>query len=560
MPVAERAVPVASAPAAGQPFKVPYPIVLLMLAVLVVYFPSFSLGFTELDDTIFVREFREYNEDTRNLIVSFTRGLFDAVKDPYYRPLFSDAMILNYQMSGEEPGGYHAVNVLLHMASVLLFYKLMLRLNINPLHAFIAGLVFAVHPVLVQAVSWIPGRNDTMLAVFVLLFLQYAVRYAMESKVPQLLLSVLFLLCAYFTKETAVFAAPVAFALLVLYTGKKWNDKAMLLQYVVWAVCFGIWYGARAAATIQASGIGSSVAFGDLAHRLPVIIQYIGKVMLPFNQSVFPTQEDTVLWFGLVAIAGLVAIVILRKEGDKKPVIASLLIFLLFLMPALLVPDELNRQTFEHRLYLPMMGMLLLLPQTVLLANKLEPQRLLLMWGGVCVVFAGLNYRHQRHFSDPLSFWSQAVETSPNSAYANMMLAARLGKEETARSEAMFRKAYKLNPKEKYLNFYMAEMLQKKDSVLASEPYLLAEKQVSDYYQCDFYLARVYMTKGDKQNAVACLERYITRDQYNPMAHNNLLLLYIEMMQVEKARAIVTKMRKHNMPVPPAVLTQLGVQ
>lgn len=538
----------------------PYPLLLLVLAVLVVYFPSFSLGFTELDDTIFIREFREYNEDINNLIKSFTRGLFDVVKDPYYRPLFSNAMILNYQASGEEPAGYHVVNVLLHMLSVVLLYKLALRLNVKPLHAFIVGLVFAVHPVLVQAVSWIPGRNDTMLAVFVLLFLQYSLRHATSGKVLQLVLSGFFLLCAYFTKETAVFAAPVAFVLLTLYAGKRWDDKPMLTQYAVWLLCFGIWYGARAAATIRASGIGSSAAFGDLVHRLPVIIQYIGKVLLPFNQSVFPTQEDTVLWFGLVAVAMLVAIIVLHKGGDKKAVAASLLVFLLFLMPALLVPDELNKQTFEHRLYLPMMGVLLLLPQTVLLANSLEPKKLLMLWGVVCLVFAGLNYRHQRHFSDPLSFWNQAVETSPNSAYANMMLAARLGKEDVALSEAMFRKAYKLNPREKYLNFYMAEMLQKKDSVLASEPYLLVEKQISDYYLCDFYLARVYMTKGDKQNAIASLERYLNRDQYNPMAHNNLLLLYMEMMQIDKARAIVKKMRQHNMPVPPAILTQLGVQ
>lgn len=545
-------------PATGQPFKVPYPIVLLMLAVLVVYFPSFSLGFTELDDTIFIRESREYNEDIGNLIKSFTRGLFDVVKDPYYRPLFSNAMILNYQASGEEPAGYHVVNVLLHMLSVVLLYKLALRLNVKPLHAFIVGLVFAVHPVLVQAVSWIPGRNDTILAVFVLLFLQYSLRHATSGKVLQLVFSGFFLLCAYFTKETAVFAAPVAFVLLTLYVGKRWNDKAMLVQYAVWVLCFVIWYGARAAATIEASGIGSSAAFGDLVHRFPVIIQYIGKVLLPFNQSVFPTQEDTILWFGLAAVAALVAIIALHKQGDKKAVAASLLVFVLFLMPALLVPDELNKQTFEHRLYLPMMGMLLLLPQTVLLANKLEPQRLLMIWGGICLLFAGLNYRHQQHFSDPLSFWSQAVETSPNSAFANMMLAARLGKEETARSEAMFRKAYKLNPKEKYLNYYMAEMLQKKDSVLASEPYLLAEKQVSDYYQCDFYLARVYMTKGDKPNAMASLERFITRDTHNPMAHNNLLLLYMEAQQLDKARALVRSMRLKGMEVPAQVAAQLG--
>lgn len=547
-------------PGEQRAFTIPFPMLLLALAVLVVYFPSFSLGFTELDDTIFVREFKAFNEDTHNLVTAFTRGLFDAVKDPYYRPLFADSMILNYQMSGEEPHGYHVVNVLLHMLSVTLLYRLAIMLGIRAVHAFIIGLVFAVHPVLVQAVSWIPGRNDTMLAVFVLLFLQFSVRYVKSRDMLHLVLSGFFLLCAYFTKETAVFAAPAAFVLLVLYTGKRWNDRPMLVQYALWVVCFGVWYAARSAATIQASGIGTSGAFSDLVHRLPVIIQYIGKIVLPINQSVFPTQDDTVLWYGLLAAALLAVAILLHKSGDKKAVLAAVLVFILFLMPALLVPDELNRQTFEHRLYLPMIGILLLLPHTVLLTNKFSPRDLTIIWGVVCIVFAGLNYRHQQNFSDPLTFWTQAVETSPNSAYANMMMAARLDKStELKTSEAMFRKAYKLNPNEKYLNFYMAEMLQQKDSVLASENYLLREKEISDYYMCDFYLARVYMTKGDRQNAMISLERYLSRDAYNPMAHNNLLLLYMELGFWDKAKELVAKMRRYNMPVPPAIMTQLGI-
>ncbi|WP_345080147.1 glycosyltransferase family 39 protein [Nemorincola caseinilytica] len=550
---------VQATPAAERrPFGIPYPMLLLVLAVVAIYFPSFSLGFTELDDTIFIREFRAYNEDTGNLLKAFTRGLFDATKDPYYRPLFSDAMILNYQATGDEPAGYHLVNILLHMGAVLLFYRLTVMLGVKRLHGFLLALVFAVHPVLTQAVAWIPGRNDTMLAVFVLLFMQYAIRYVGSNRPVDLILSGIWLLCAYFTKETAVFAAPAMLALLVLYMGRRWNEKPLVTQYIVWAVCFVIWYGARAAATTAASGIGTADAMGDLVRRLPVLVQYIGKMWLPFNLSVFPMQQDTVLWYGIVAIVLMVAVVLLNKGRNEKAVAAALIIMLLFLMPALLVPEKLNKQTFEHRLYLPMMGMLLLLPQTILLANKLEPRRLTMIWVAVCVFFGAYNNRHQQHFADPLSFWTQAAETSPNSAYANMMLAARLEKTEFARSEELFRKAYRLDPREKYLNYYMAEVLQRKDSVLASEKYLLVEKEISDYVQCDFYLARVYMEKGDKQGAINVLERFLRRAQGNMMAHNNLLLLYMELGHIDKARTHIKEMRAMGLDVPPQIAAQAG--
>lgn len=540
-------------------FKIPYPVLLLVAAVFVVYFSAFSFGYTELDDTIFIKEFRAYNEDTRNLVTAFTRGLFDAVKDPYYRPLFSDAMILNYQMSGDSPAGYHFINVLLHALSVVLLFRLCSKLGIGQLHSFLLALIFAVHPVLAQAVAWIPGRNDTMLAVFVLSFFIQSIEYEAGGKTKNLLLSMLFLLLAYFTKETAVFAAPAAFMLLVLYRGLSWNSRQMIARYVIWIVCFGIWYLVRHLATIQSSGIGSARSFEDLLHRLPVIIQYIGKIVLPVNQSVFPTQQDTVIYYGIAATLLLTVAVLLLKTGNRKAVLGAIGVFILFLMPALLVPDELNQQTFEHRLYLPMLGILLLLPQTILLQNKLSDKQLTMTVIGVCGLFSVLNIRHQQHFESPLSFWSQAVESSPNSAYANMMLAARLDKSEGQRSEELFRKAYALNPKEKYLNFYMAEMLQKKDSVLASEPYLLAEKKISDYVQCDFYMARVALVKNDKSGAIVFLQQYLKRDRYNPMANNNLLLLLMDMQRPEEAKVQVSRMRQMGMDVPPSIAQQLGM-
>jgi protein O-mannosyl-transferase len=540
-------------------FSIPYPALLLVAAVFVVYFSAFSFGYTELDDTIFIKEFRAYNEDTHNLITAFTRGLFDAVKDPYYRPLFSDVMILNYQMSGDSPAGYHFINVLLHALSVVLLFRLCSKLGISHLHSFLLALIFAVHPVLAQAVAWIPGRNDTMLAVFVLSFFLQSLEYAAGSKTSSLLFSGLFLLLAYFTKETAVFAAPAAFMLLVLYRGFSWNSKQMIPQYVIWIVCFGIWYIVRHMATIQSSGIGSARSFEDFIHRLPVIIHYIGKIVLPVNQSVFPTQQDTVIYYGLAAAVLLIVAVLLHKTGNRKAVVGALGVFILFLMPALLVPDELNQQTFEHRLYLPMIGILLLLPQTILLQNKLSDKQLSVAVVGVCVLYAALNIRHQQHFESPLSFWSQAVESSPNSAYANMMLAARLDKSEGQRSEELFRKAYALNPKEKYLNFYMAEMLQKKDSVLASEQYLLAEKKISDYVQCDFYMARVALEKNDKAGAIVFLQQYLNRDRYNPMANNNLLLLLMEMQRPEEAKAQAARMKQMGMDVPVSIARQLGM-
>lgn len=540
-------------------FSIRYPLLWLGLAVLIVYFPTFYFKFTELDDSIFIRDFRAYNEDLSNLVTSFSRGLFDAVKDPYYRPLFLDSMILNYKISGEGENiaSYHVVNVLFHLLNVLLLYKLFCKLEITRLHAFVLSLIFAVHPVLSQAVAWIPGRNDTLLALFIFSFFIYSINYTNSGKMRQLVLSAFFLLLAFFTKETAVIAAPVAFVLLVFVLKKEWRSVRIVTQYGVWFGCFLIWFLVRLGAHIQSNSISAGQLIIDFFHRLPVIFQYLGKIFFPFNLSVFPMQEDTVYYFGIAAVVLLSLILFLYKQRDLTIILSGLGIFLLFLTPVLLVPNKLNEQIFEHRLYLPVIGILLLLPQTVLFHFLVRDRDFLIAGAVFCLGLGCVNYHHMKHFADPLSFWSQAAETSPHSAYANMMLGAR--EDNLERSYELFRKAYQLNPKEKYLNFYYGVMLQKQDSVQKSEKYLLEEKNSSGYYECDFYLARVAMERKDYTASINYLKTYLTKDPNNKMANINLLLLYMDTNQADYARAQAKHMLQVGMDVQKEILQRLGM-
>jgi tetratricopeptide (TPR) repeat protein len=105
----------------------------------------------------------------------------------------------------------------------------------------------------------------------------------------------------------------------------------------------------------------------------------------------------------------------------------------------------------------------------------------------------------------------------------------------------------------------MGEMLQKNDSILASEPYLLTEKKISNYYECDFYLARVAMEKKDLSGSIAYLESFLQRAKNNPMANNNLLLLYMETHQYDKAKAQIKNMRSMGLDVPGSIAAQLGI-
>ncbi len=541
--------------APAENIRIKYPLLWLAAAVLAVYLPTLEFGFTQLDDSIFIQEFRAYNEDISNLITSFTRGVFHETDDTYYRPFLMNIMLLNYQVSGQDIAGYHAVNILLHLLSTFLLFRLFLLLGVRQLHAFLLCLVFAVHPVLTQAVTWIPGRNDTLLAVFIFLFLIGSLRYVQGGKNYSLLLSAFFLLCALFTKETALLAPVAGFVLLVAPGKYHWKDRRVAVQYAAWVGVFVLYYAVKSAAAVKPVAMDITGTLGDFVSRLPLIVQYTGKIFLPFNLSVFPIQQDTVYYYGIIALIVLALLVALSRKHDVRIMITGALLFLVFLAPALLVPYSLNEQAFEHRLYLPMAGMLLLLSQTVLFRNRRTDRTLTMVVVAVAVGLAALNYRHQQHFTDPVTFWKQAAETSPHSAYALMMYGARV--DGRAQKYSYIRQAYALNPDEKYLNYYYGLMLMEQDSVDLAEQHFLKEQQRSDYYECDFHLARIAFQKQHFPLAAERMERYLTRDPMNAPANSNLLLLYLDMGRKEDAIGQARKMQERGIAIAPEIQQRL---
>jgi hypothetical protein len=81
------------------------------------------------------------------------------------RPLTYLTFWLNYRVGGQNPLGYHAVNLALHLAAVWLLYEALRRL-VPPEAAVTAAAIFAVHPIQAEAVDYIWGRSIVLAAVF----------------------------------------------------------------------------------------------------------------------------------------------------------------------------------------------------------------------------------------------------------------------------------------------------------------------------------------------------------------------------------------------------------
>lgn len=292
-----------------------YSLLLLVLVPLAVYFNVIMLQYTGIDDSLFIVNSKEYNRDASHIFTSFQRGLFqpaDKSLYDYYRPLFLVDMIAEYHFFGDDATGYHCTNLLFHILSVILLFQFLKKIRISETTSLILALLFAVHPALSQAVSWIPGRNDMMLMIFLLAGLIFTVNYALSRKWQDFVLQMVFFLLAMFTKETAIIIPLLALLILLMIFKIPW--KSLFSLGIGWGIVITAWLFMES--SVKQSG--NKLPLHEMAEsgisRVPAFLQYLGKIFFPVNLSVHPVMNEISIVWGLLALAATIALIHLFPE------------------------------------------------------------------------------------------------------------------------------------------------------------------------------------------------------------------------------------------------------
>ena len=132
----------------------------LLLLTVIAYLPGFSCGFIWDDDAHVVNSRPVVSPDGLAAI------WLEPGSVPQYYPLTHSSFWLEYRIWGENPLGYHAVNILLHAVSVLVLWRVLAGLGLPG--AWLAAALFAVHPVHAESVVWISERKNTLSGLFAL--------------------------------------------------------------------------------------------------------------------------------------------------------------------------------------------------------------------------------------------------------------------------------------------------------------------------------------------------------------------------------------------------------
>ncbi|MBN3034982.1 MAG: tetratricopeptide repeat protein [Bacteroidales bacterium] len=181
------------------------------------------------------------NEEIRGLSFQNASKYFSTYYLGMYQPLAVLSLAVNHALSGDRPGLYHAVNLALHLICVWLVFAMVLRLTGKWLAAATASLLFAIHPMHVEAVAWIATRSNGLYSAFYLGALLVYTHYLRKRKTSGLLFTMLLFLASLFSKSMAVTLPLVMILMDYFILGRP--DRSLWIQkipFLALSVIFGL--------------------------------------------------------------------------------------------------------------------------------------------------------------------------------------------------------------------------------------------------------------------------------------------------------------------------------
>jgi protein O-mannosyl-transferase len=484
---------------------------------------------------------------------------------------------VNYAVHGRDVTGYHVVNLLIHVGAALCLYFLFLAtlrtsaLGTKFTHdreiAFLAALLWAVHPVQTNGVTYIVQRMTSMCALFYIssLLLYVQARLARAGSPSSFLLYASSLLLggmALLSKENAA-SLPFMIMAYEFFFLRRNNTARNLKKILVWAtgalavlVAISMAYLGQDALSAIARGYETrDFTMGERLLTQPgVIFLYLGLLALP-SPARLNLNHDVAVSHGLfspphtfLALIGLAVLAVFIPYLYRRNRLLSfgLLWFLATLViESSIVPLEL---VYEHRLYLPstmlFLGLTALCYQAGRSPGALRAIRVLLvLLIGVAVVWT---WQRNQVWSSRTALWRDVIAKSPGLTRGYVNLGAALMEVSFIEAEKNLRQAVALDPDHSYGLTLLGLLYIKQDrldeAIAVLHRALASKKEQRTAMVCN-YLGIAHRETGNYTAAVRYGQMAVQADPDYLDALINLGVVYERTGEYDKAESFFQEAR-----------------
>jgi protein O-mannosyl-transferase len=517
---------------------------LLLAAAALAYANSLPNGFS-FDDNFYILH-------NQAVTTASLPGLFRPTGNNVFRPVTMTSFALNWVVGGARPFGYHLVNLLLHAGVVLLLYlvlQVLLEAFPNgPIVAFVAALLFAVHPLHTEAVASIVGRSELLAAGFLL---AAWLLHLGDKLIPALLCFLLALL----SKESALVFVPMVLA------GDCVRGKWKPCSRYGWIVGFASLYlilfwkleggrfGERSVSFLD-NPLASLPVQLRIFNALRIAWKYVGLHVYPLTLSYDYSYNAILLYanwsHGVIAVGATLGVLGLwvwalwsrRREWFLAGAIylASFAVSANILLPTGTIMGE-------RLAYLPSAGFCLLV---ALVWSQIERRRAGTSWALLGILVAALATRtvvRNRDWKNNFTLFSSGVRAVPGSARVHRNLGdeyARVGQIEEARAE--FRAALRIYPDypEAMENYGLLESRmgnREEAGKILQDALSMTSRGSPDHEFMEVNLATNLILRGQNEKALKLLDEAIADAPGYSRAWSNRAVIHYQRGEAAAARA-----------------------
>jgi len=505
---------------------------LLILLPLIIYVQSVKFDYTNFDDNGIILDKIAIVKNIKKIDTVFKTDAFWNSTGDFYRPIQNLSFMLDAQVSGEKLWMFHITNLIIHILTCISLYYFLQFLSLKRYTAFLLSLLFAVHPLFASGVGWIPSRGDILIGLFGLnLFLTFG-KYFKTGNLIYLFLHAILFVITIFTKETTVLF-PFFFLYYYFFILKeKFSFKKLSPFAIIWAASFVLFFILRRKVTVGSGATVDVLGIIPFFKNNQVIPTIIGKFFIPYNLSTFPLYENISTIIGIIFMIVLGYLTIKYSTEKKWAVLMGLLWFLFFAIPPTIYRLE-NADTFfnylEHRTYLPMMGIVLIVGFFLdeHIDSGIYKKYFAWFYVPLIVVFSILAFMHCADYKDHKSVSNRAAKLN-NPAGLSFRAGIWIDKGDTTAAMADMNKAIELNPKDANMFFARGRIKAKmNDHIGAEQDFSLAISLNPGLVNA--YLARAVEKRFLKKYESAFRDMFtaVKYDSANPKVHTSLGNLFI---------------------------------
>ncbi|OGL46617.1 MAG: hypothetical protein A2W05_06955 [Candidatus Schekmanbacteria bacterium RBG_16_38_10] len=476
----------------------------------------------------------------------------------FYRPLIFFSYMVDYKLWGTNPAGYHLSNIILHTLSSVFIFLILLKIFSDLKFSLFSSLIFAVHPVHTESVTWISGRTDVLCALLLLLSFNAYLNFlksAGKGSSFNYFFSVIFFTLSIFSKEAAIVLPLIMLFYEIFFLSENTtviaSIKISIRKYFLFIFPVIFYFVLRTIAL--KNNFYPSLTRASLTERLltavTVFFDYIRLQFFPITLNSLYMVKTVSNIFDFKTVLSILTLFLIfalstkSKKASGKLFFGTMWFFISLLPVSNIIPFS-SIVKAEHFLYLPSIGFSIMAGAALsginnILSDRSNRKKMisLLLTAIILIFFSVQTLKRNYVWKDEISLFEDQVLKSPLSyiAHNNLGLAYKVsGKPGLARNQFLY--VQKINPKTQssYVNlgnlyFVSGEMIP------AIENYKKAIEINPAGFSVHNNLGVAYAKTGKLKEAVREFE---TASGLNPKytsPHINLGNAYLNLREYDKA-------------------------